>query len=130
MAIALSSRFQRLQHRHEQVFLYSIALGADVVHRRDSDTVTLDHKFRNQQGRLPIVKELSLLGLEYSSHLSSANSADAYITVVGGNYVGEWNLDVKDLVVAAGDRTILHRLYGVLGFDPTSIPDIVGCDIS
>ena len=43
-------------------FLYSIALGADVAHRRDSDTVTLDHKFRNQQGRLPIVKELSLLG--------------------------------------------------------------------
>ena len=106
-------------------FLYSIALGADVVHRRDSDTVTLDHKFRNQQGRLPIVKELSLLGSGHSDHSSSAHSADTYITVVGGNYVGEWNLDVKDLVVAAGDRTILHRLYEVLGFDPASIPDMI-----
>ena len=106
-------------------FLYSIALGADVVHRRDSDTVTLDHKFRNQQGRLPIVKELSLLGSEHFDYSSSAHSADKYITVVGGNYVGEWNLDVKDLVVAAGDRTILHRLYEVLGFDPASIPYVI-----
>jgi hypothetical protein len=106
-------------------FLYPLALGASSVHRRDSDTVTLDCEYPNEINRLPLAHELSLLGTSVASEAGGVTGGDVPVTVVGGNYVGEWNLDVKDLVTASGGRTVLSSLYQTLGFDRDSIPAMV-----
>lgn len=108
-----------------KLFLMTASFGADALHRRDSDTRPLEDEFTEDNGRYAIELELTMLGRKASTveavHRAAAAlpAGDAEICVVGGNYFGEWNLDIKDF--AHRSYEIVHRLHTILGFDPKSV---------
>jgi Family of unknown function (DUF6271) len=112
-----------------KLYLFTCSFGAEALHRRDSDTRLLSDEVPDDRGRYPIEIELSTLGKPASAIEARRRSAppagaeDAPICVVGGNYFGEWNLDVKDF--ARVSYEIVHRLYVILGFDPESVVELV-----
>ncbi|MFD7658424.1 DUF6271 family protein [Actinosynnema sp. NPDC059797] len=119
-----------------KLFLMTASFGADALHRRDSDTRPLGEEVPEAAGRHPIEIELSYLGRKvgeigevgpghgvgWPGNLDAA-VLDQPIRVVGGNYSGEWNLDVKDF--ARRSYRIVHRLYEILGFDPDDVVALV-----
>lgn len=113
-----------------KLYLMTASFGADALHRRDSDTRLLSDELPEAAGRYPIEVELSHLGRRVgevdAKHPRPPDSAtmDAPVCVVGGNYFGEWNLDVKDL--AARSYEFVYRLYVLLGFDPDGVVEL--CD--
>ncbi len=80
-----------------KIFLFAAALGFDVIHRRDSDTVLQD------ECPYPLELEINNIGKTVSD---SGN--DKPISIVGSGYVGEWNLDIKDFVK---DNDELFRIF-------------------
>ncbi|MFC6092392.1 DUF6271 family protein [Saccharothrix lopnurensis] len=110
-----------------KLFLMTVSFGADALHRRDSDTRPLGQEVPEAAGKHPIEVELSYLGRrvgEVDLPLPADPAvADAPICVVGGNYFGEWNLDVKDLAHRSYD--LVHRLYEILGFAPDDVAALV-----
>lgn len=113
-----------------KLYLMTASFGADALHRRDSDTRLLSDELPEAAGRYPIEVELSQLGRRVGEidakrpqELDMA-TADAPVCVVGGNYFGEWNLDVKDL--AARSYEFVYRLYRLLGFEPEGVVEL--CD--
>ncbi|MFC5060372.1 DUF6271 family protein [Saccharothrix xinjiangensis] len=116
-----------------KLFLMTASFGADALHRRDSDTRPLGEEVPEAAGRHPIEVELSHLGrrvgeVRAAGGVDEPDDVDAAVLdrrihVVGGNYSGEWNLDVKDF--ARRSYRIVHRLYEILGFDPDGVPALV-----
>ncbi|UCM87953.1 DUF6271 family protein [Streptomyces marincola] len=112
-----------------KLFLMTASFGADALHRRDSDTRLLREEVPEAAGALPIEVELAYLGRRVGDVDAArpeghgAAVDDAPVCVVGGNYFGEWNLDVKDF--AARSYGIVNRLYEILGFDPEDVPALV-----
>ena len=109
-----------------KLFLFTVSLGVDGFHRRDSDT-RLTELGDSVAGGLPIERELHFLGQRVSVVANDLPGAadipnDPVLTVVGGNYFGEWNLDVKDLARVSFEP--VYRLYEILGFDPAWIESI------
>jgi hypothetical protein len=112
-----------------KLYLMTASFGADAMHRRDSDTRLLGDEIPDAAGKYPIELELAYLGRPVSKvdlprpASAADDAADMPICVVGGNYYGEWNLDVKDF--AARSYDIVYRLYELLGFDPAEVVDLV-----
>lgn len=111
-----------------KLFLMTCSLGAEGLHRRDSDTTLLSEELPQDKGRFPIEVELSNLGRPASQVTAQQRgqhadeNGDPRICVVGGNYYGEWNLDVKDL--AARSYDLVESLFVHLGFDPASVSEL------
>lgn len=111
-----------------KIYLMTCSLGVDALHRRDSDTTLLSDELPTDKGRFPIEVELANLGQRVSAMSAERRSGhvrqsgDPRICVVGGNYFGEWNLDVKDL--AAQSYSIVEHLYVLLGFDPATVSEL------
>lgn len=111
-----------------KLYLMTVSFGAEALHRRDSDTRLLHEEVPEAAGRYPIELELSCLGrpvgeLDVPLPAGAEDVKDAAVCVVGGNYHGEWNLDVKDF--ARRSYEIVYRLYEVLGFDPDHVVELV-----
>ena len=68
-----------------RIYVLATALGYDVIHRRDSDTLL--------QNNCPYPLELEI---EYIT--TSVSGGNSQVRVVGSGYIGEWNLDIKDLI--------------------------------
>ncbi|MEH0928446.1 DUF6271 family protein [Micromonospora sp. CPCC 205558] len=111
-----------------KLYLMTVSFGADALHRRDSDTRLLQEEVPEAAGQYPIELELTYLGrpvgeLDVPIPAGAEGVKDAPICVVGGNYFGEWNLDVKDF--ASRSYEIIYRLYEILGFDLDKVVDLV-----
>jgi Family of unknown function (DUF6271) len=111
-----------------KLYLMTCSLGAEALHRRDSDTTLLADELPEDAGRFPIEVELASLGRRVSqltAHRRSGHArhtGDPRICVVGGNYYGEWNLDVKDL--ASRSFSYVERLLVLLGFEAETVPEL------
>ena len=79
-----------------KTFLYATALGADFIHRRDSDTMPQEVRGKKIY---PIESENEFLGKKYCSILNceKINSVYPEVLLCGSNYVGEWATDLKEL---------------------------------
>lgn len=102
--------------------LFTCSLGGDAFHRRDSDTRLCFSEFKEAEEKYPIEVEMNFLGKKVSelpSELTENKVQEGDIWVVGGNYFGEWNLDVKDF-----SREQIYKLYQLLGFEEDSIEEI------
>lgn len=102
--------------------LFTCSLGGDAFHRRDSDTRLCFGEFKEAKEKYPIEIEINFLGKKISElppKLTENKGKEGDIWVVGGNYFGEWNLDVKDF-----SREQIYKLYQLLGFDEDSIEEI------
>lgn len=110
-----------------KLFLMTCSLGADALHRRDSDTRLIFDELKAEE-LYPIELELNYLGKRISDCSNiTINTVDKSILnreiwVVGGNYYGEWNLDVRDFARVSFDP--IYRLYELLGFPKESVVDI------
>lgn len=108
--------------------LFTVSLGAEAFHRRDSDTYLMSDKFSDIETLFPIENELKYLGktIKYVKEKNKITTPIANeekkILVVGGNYFGEWNLDVKDFAKISFEK--IYHLYDLLGFEKESIVDI------
>lgn len=109
--------------------LFTVSLGAEAFHRRDSDTYLISDKFPEIETLFPIENELKYLGrtIKYFKEKNKMETPlltdeEKKILVVGGNYFGEWNLDVKDFARDSFER--IYHLYDLLGFEKGSIVDI------
>lgn len=113
-----------------KVSLVTCSLGAEVFHRRDSDTCLINDELPNVRNVYPIEYELKYIGRKIKDldsdkiNVPEGVDLEKEITVVGGNYFGEWNLDVKDFARKSFD--IIYKLYELLGFEKDSIKEI--CD--
>jgi hypothetical protein len=119
-----SSRAKNYATAMNKLFLMTPSFGADMFHRRDSDTMLLSDHLTGTAPRYPIEAELRYLGERVGSVASTGDAErdDRRIWVVGGNYFGEWNIDVKDF--ARRSFGIVHRLYELLGFDRSVVEEI------
>ncbi|TQE36242.1 hypothetical protein Sipo8835_10185 [Streptomyces ipomoeae] len=119
-----SSRAKNYATAMNKLFLMTPSFGADMFHRRDSDTTLLSDHLDGIAPRYPIEPELRYLGARVGSVASTGDAErdDRRIWVVGGNYFGEWNIDVKDF--ARRDFGIVHRLYELLGFERSVVEEI------
>lgn len=112
--------------------LFACSMGANAYHRRDSDTCLLFDRRSEAREVYPIEYELKYLGkpiMEIVNDLDIKNlkqdiNNKRRILVVGGNYLGEWNLDVKDFAKVSYDY--VYKIYELLGFKSEHIIDI--CD--
>ncbi len=109
-----------------KLFIMTSSLGADAFHRRDSDTCLVFDEFENALRLYPIEIELNCLGKQLSSVSSSLNLADIgeepgnrEIWVVGSNYHGEWNLDLKEF--AQKSTGTFYRIFELLGYSKESM---------
>lgn len=110
-----------------KLFLMAGSFDADAFHRRDSDTRLVFDEVPGAPLRYPIDIELDHLGKRvgdlrhpwYNSVPPSMYDREVWVT--GGNYVGEWCLDVKDF--ARRSNAPIHRLYEILGFPPDAVVD-------
>jgi hypothetical protein len=113
-----------------KISLLTCSLGAESFHRRDSDTCLIFDEMSDVRKVYPIEYELKYLGKKIKELMGKGITIpdevniDKEITVVGGNYFGEWNLDVKDF--ARKSFEIIYKLYELLGFEKDSIKEI--CD--
>jgi len=111
-----------------KLFIFTYAMGAQGFHRRDSDTVLAEDQIEAATGRYPLKAELEYLGAPLSCLTGVSDARHSLlggsITVVGGNYVGEWNLDVHELM-RAGDYPLVESLYCALGFPEQDVPGMV-----
>jgi hypothetical protein len=110
-----------------KVFLATVSCGAQGFHRRDSDTALLEDYAEGAPRQFGLEVELQMLGKRLSQvgthvRVRTRPPGDPSILVVGGNYVGEWNLDVKDIVRESFDG--VHRLYELLGFPAAAVEEI------
>lgn len=113
-----------------KLFLMTCSFGAQAMHRRDSDCVLLFEEWPGVERRYPIEAEIDFLGKKVSATPATWQSkadpsiGESEICVVGGNFLGDWNIDVKDFALRSMD--IVYRLYEILGFDPEFVAEI--CD--
>jgi len=113
-----------------KIAIFTCALGADIFHRRDSDTCLIKDELNDSREVYPIEYELKYAGKKIKDlnndliKIPEGIDNEKQITVVGGNYFGEWNLDVKDFSRKSFD--IIYKLYELLGFEKDSIKEI--CD--
>lgn len=113
-----------------KIAVLTCSLGADTFHRRDSDTCLISDEISKTRKVYPIEYELEYIGKKIyelkNDGVTIPDNIDTTkeITVVGGNYFGEWNLDVKDF--ARESFEIVYKLYELLGFEKDSIKEI--CD--
>ena len=84
-----------------KIYLIAAALGYDVLHRRDSDTVL------QENCPYPLELEIDNIGKVNSNFKSNRK-----VAIVGSGYVGEWNLDIKDFVV--GNDDLFHVFLSCL----------------
>ena len=111
-----------------KIAIFTSAFGADTFHRRDSDTRLIHDELSNVRKVFPIEYEIEYLGKKIGEfdniRTDSEQINNKVVSVVGGNYFGEWNLDVKDF--AKKDFNIVYKLYEFLGFDKECVKEI--CD--
>ncbi len=108
-----------------KIFLFTASMGGDAFHRRDADTCLLSDEFDDVADKYPIEHELKYLGKQVPAEMSTGKN-DQLIYVVGGNYFGEWNLDLKDFAQVSHDY--MYSLYELIGFAPDAARKI--CDKS
>ncbi|MCC3378204.1 DUF6271 family protein [Paenibacillus farraposensis] len=112
-----------------KLFLMTCSLGGDALHRRDSDTRLIFDELDAKE-LYPIEIELEYLGKKVSEcsnitiHTDDTSVVNREIWVVGSNYYGEWNLDVRDFARVSFDP--IYKLYELLGFPKESVKEI--CD--
>ena len=109
-----------------RIFILAVAMRKDAFHRRDADTSLLFDEFPSLDRRFPIEIEIEYLGKKMCDIAQSSLArqsgqvqVEREILVVGSNYFGEWNLDVK--YFAKKSMSIVHNLYKILGFPEDSI---------
>lgn len=111
-----------------KISLLTCSFGADTFHRRDSDTCLMSDEMFETRKVYPIEYELKYIGKKINDlknngiTIPEGIDIDKVITVVGGNYFGEWNLDVKDF--ASESIEIIYKLYELLGYKKDSIKKI------
>lgn len=102
-----------------KTFLVSAALGADYLHRRDSDTLP-----QKLEGRFlyPIEKELCYLGRKMddlkdidleTNFTESEDFKDSPVFMCGGNYLGAWAADLKEMYESNKDVFYDYLSFGV-----------------
>ncbi|WP_242655225.1 DUF6271 family protein [Clostridium cellulovorans] len=108
------------------IYLIVTMLGSDVFFRRDSDC----NVRKIPKDQYPILQEVKYLGKKINTvkkHLSNSIIADSFgkeeILVVGGDYFGEWNLDVKDL--KDRDENIIRNLVKLNDIEEALIDDYI-----
>lgn len=114
-----------------KIYLIAMHFNVDIFHRRDSDTFLLSDYSKETKELFPLEIEIKYLGkkvdlLNNDIIKYKSDYINELITVVGGNYYGEWNLDIKDF--AKKDFNYTYKLYELLGFDKEYIKEI--CDES
>ncbi|MEN8905026.1 MAG: DUF6271 family protein [Clostridiales bacterium] len=105
-----------------KLFLMTSSFDSEAFHRRDSDTrLMCDEAKEEIESRYPIEIELKYLGKPISSFSNKMNinsfadiKGNQKICIVGGNYFGEWNLELKDF--ARKSYTIMYQLLEIVGF--------------
>lgn len=108
-----------------KIFLVAALFNVDIFHRRDSDTYLLNDYDTEYDKEYPIKIEIEYIGETISKVTNNSSlSEQERFTVVGSNYYGEWNMDIKDF--ARKDFNLVYRLYELLGFGNTVVKDI--CD--
>lgn len=93
-----------------RIFIFAILVGADFIHRRDSD-IQIDIDSNNRRV-YPIDTEIVNLGRETS---------DGCIYICGGGYKGKYNIDIEGLIKDNGkDYSLVKQLFSCM-----SIPDSI-----
>jgi hypothetical protein len=108
-----------------KIAVLTCSFGADSFHRRDSDTCLIFDYIKGAKKLYPIEIELECLGRTAKElNIKSKNDeiGNEKIYVVGSNYYGEWNLDVKDFAKVSFDY--VYKLYELFGFPKEAIVDI------
>lgn len=112
-----------------KLFLFASSFNVDMFHRRDSDTCLISDEIKHAGTMYPIEIELKYLNktVSYVKEQMGVKKTDPRIDdkeiwVIGGNYFGEWNLDLKDF--AKKSYEYIYRLYEILGFSKDAVKDI------
>ncbi len=112
-----------------KLFLFTSSFNADMFHRRDSDTCLISDEIKHAETIYPIEFELKYLNKPVSYVREQLGLTkpdprvdDKEIWVIGGNYFGEWNLDLKDFAKKSYEH--IYRLYELLGFSKDAVKDI------
>jgi len=112
-----------------KLFLFTSSFNTDMFHRRDSDTCLISDEIKGAKDIYPIELELkylkksvSYIKEELGLAIPDPSLRERKIWVIGGNYFGEWNLDLKDFAKKSYEP--IYRLYELLGFSKMSVKDI------
>jgi ribosomal protein L17 len=98
-------------------FLIGASLGAESIHRRDSDTQLITNKSKP----FPLEYEIKYLGKSYRDFEELHNGRVEPIYLVGGNYTGAWAGDFSDLYNK--DPNLLYR-HVALNYPGRTIKDV------
>lgn len=90
---------------YNRIFVIAALLGADYIHRRDSDVFT---QCLNGKKLNPFELEMKYLGKKLSSVSEECSSDDSIVYMVGGSYLGNWPISYQD--IAAKDVDIVYKL--------------------
>lgn len=87
------------------IYLIICTHGGDRFHRRDSDCFVRDLQHETH----PLFLEVRYLAKNTSLFNNGLGSTDEEIFMVGSDYLGDWNIDVKEL--QEEDSRFLHKFY-------------------
>ena len=90
---------------YNRIFIIAALLGADYIHRRDSDVYTQHIDGVNLS---PFEMEMKYLGKPLSSVSKKLSDDDSMVYMVGGAYRGNWPISYQD--IAAKDLSIVYKL--------------------
>lgn len=89
---------------YNRIFVIAALLGADYIHRRDSDVYTQHIDGKNLS---PFEMEMKYLGKELGSVSGKSEDSDT-VYMVGGAYRGNWPISYQD--IAEKDISIVYKL--------------------
>ena len=114
---------------HNWIYICSIFLNAEYIHRRDSDcyVTNIDKEF------YPVVAENKFLGKKINSVLSQLEviqmdnyNVDEKVCIVGSDYAGNWNLDLHELKKA--DENVVRKILKLSNISDEQINKIIKND--
>lgn len=97
-----------------RIFIFSILLNIDYIHRRDSDVLFEDNKGKKIY---PIFNEMKYL---------STMDNNKKVFVCGGGYKGKYDLDIESLVRDDGkDYSLVRKLFSCMSIPEEHHDDII-----
>ena len=119
---------------YNMIYIVSFILEAEVVHRRDSDCYFFEYQEAsefsiNYEERFVKKKINSVMKEQGLTVVDEVIFSDCEeILIVGSDYVGNWNIDLHELMNANGE--VAKKLLEICGIPEDSIDDQVNANYS